>query len=485
MILAALVILVSIIVLYIYYDNRNHLPGPWNLPIIGYLHKLDPVSPHLTLTKLAQKYGPIFRIRLGLVNIAVVSEAKLLNKILLKDETLGRPPLFIMDVMFRGKGLAYTPFSLWKDQRKFTTNFLKLVGATKFSPIRKELEDFITNYAEDFVDHVKTQGNHVTLDPSEALVHYISNVVGTLILGKSFSRDDENRKSLMHNLEIIMHGAQVGGTLNFLPFLRFLPKYRKTLTTFSDTVDKVRECLTVYIHEYEKPISNDFSATNLIEAFLLQRSKGGPPEIYNMDQLIYLLFDMFIAGTETALSSLKWVILYLAQYQDVQDKVRKEVVEVLHGKTLEMSDVAKLPYTQAVLTEVSRIRTIVPLGFPHFADEDVYVDDVKIDKGQMIMPLLWAVHMDPKVWDQPEEFRPERFLDDEKKFVSSELILPFQSGKRMCVGYDLAKMMIYLFVVVLVKNFKVGPCGSSPMDFSEVCGLSLVPKPQKVVFVKI
>ena len=212
-------------------------------------------------------------------------------------------------------------------------------------------------------------------------------------------------------------------------FFRFLPKYRKTLTTFSDTVDKIRECLTVYINEYEKPISSDFSATNLIEAFLLQRSKGGPPEIYNMDQLIHLLFDMFISSTETTLTSLKWIILYLAQYQDVQDKVRKEIVDVLQEKTLEMSDVPKLPYTQAVLTEVSRIRTIIPLGFPHLADEDVYVDGVKIDKGQMIMPLLWAIHMDPEVWDRPEEFRPERFLDDEKKFVSSELILPFQSGK--------------------------------------------------------
>ena len=55
----------------------------------------------------------------------------------------------------------------------------------------------------------------------------------------------------------------------------------------------------------------------------------------------------------------------------------------------------------------------------------------------------------------------------------------------MCVGYGLAKMMMYIFVVVLVKNFKVEPCESSPIDFSEVCGLSLVPKPQKVVFVKI
>ena len=104
MLVAALVILVSIFVLYIYYDRQEHLPGPWTLPIIGYLHKLDPVAPNLTLTKLAQKYGPIFRIKLGLVNIAVISEAKLLKKVLLKDETLGRPPLFMLHEMFGGKG---------------------------------------------------------------------------------------------------------------------------------------------------------------------------------------------------------------------------------------------------------------------------------------------------------------------------------------------------------------------------------------------
>ena len=104
MLAAALAILVTIFVLYVYYDHQKWLPGPWNLPIIGSLHKLDPVAPNLTLAKLAQKYGPIFRIKLGLVNIAVISEAKLLKKFLLKDETLGRPPLFILRVMFGGKG---------------------------------------------------------------------------------------------------------------------------------------------------------------------------------------------------------------------------------------------------------------------------------------------------------------------------------------------------------------------------------------------
>ncbi|XP_063917163.1 cytochrome P450 306a1-like [Zophobas morio] len=485
MLVAALAILVTIFVLYVYYDHQKCLPGPWNLPIIGSMHKLDPVSPNLTLAKLAQKYGPIFRIKLGLVNIAVISEAKLLKKVLLKDETLGRPPLFILRVMFGGKGLAYSPLNVWKDQRKFTTNFLRSIGITKFSPTRKELEDLITNNAEEFVHHISSQGNIVTLDPSEAVVHYVSNIAGTLILGKLFSRDDEVRKNLIHNLDIIVREAGIGGALNFLPFLRFLPKYRKTLTTFSETMDKVRKILAVYVNECEKTFSNDDSATNLIEAFLLQRSKGGPSEIYNTDQLIYLLFDIFTGTTETTITSLKWIILYLTQYQDVQNKVRQEVLDVLHEKTLEMSDVQKLPYTQAVLTEVSRIRTVIPLGFPHYASEDVHVDNFKIRKGTMIMPLLWGIHMDPKVWDQPEEFRPERFLDEGKNFGPSESILPFQCGKRMCVGDEFARMMTIIFVAGLVKNFKLEPCESSPIDFSWICGLSLVPKPQKVVFVKI
>ncbi|XP_063915658.1 cytochrome P450 306a1-like [Zophobas morio] len=485
MFVAVLIILVPICVLYIYYNHEKHLPGPWNLPLIGCLHKLDPVAPYLTLTKLAQKYGPIFRIKLGLVNIAVISEAKLLKKILLKDEAVGRPPLFMLRMMFKDKGLTCSPLSLWKDQRKFTTNFLRSLGITKFSPAREQLEDLITNYTDDFVDHINTQGNCVPLDPGEAVTHYVSNIAGTLILGKFFSRDDAVRKNLMNNLEIIVHEAQIGAALNYLPFLRFLPQYRKTVNTFRDTMDKILESCTVYINECEKTFSSDDSATNFIEAFLLQRSKGGPPEIYNMDQLIYLLFDIFAGSTETTIASLKWIILYLAQYQDVQDKVRQEIFEILHGKRLEMSDVPKLSYTQAVLTEVSRNRTAIPLGFPHYASEDIYVDNVKIRRGMTIMPLLWGIHMDPKVFDQPEEFRPERFLDDEKKFVPSESILPFQCGKRMCVGEEFARTMMYIFVAALVKNFKVEPCESSPVAFSGVCGLSLVPKPQKIVFIKI
>ncbi|KAJ3645228.1 hypothetical protein Zmor_022905 [Zophobas morio] len=484
MIFVVLTILGSILILYIYHHNyQKCLPGPWNLPIIGHLHKLDPVEPHFTLTQLAQKYGPVFRVKLGLTEIAVVSEAKLLRRILMKDETLSRPPFLLLDVMFRRKGLAYSPLKIWKDQRKFVSNFLKAAGAAKFSPNKKRLEDMIINYADNFVQYVHTHGNGASFNASDGLKYYVNSISGTLYLGKSFSRNDEYSRKLPQALDEVVDGAQLAGPLNFLPFLRFWPKYRKTFKVYSDAAQKCREIISTYINEYQM-FSNDTSVYNLTEAFLQQRSKGASPEIYTVDQLVNLLFDVFTATTATT-TSLKWIVLYLAQYQEVQDKIRQELLQVLGDRTPEMTDLPKLFYTQATLSEIARIRTIAPLGFPHLADEDVYIDDIKIPKGTTIMPLLWAIHMDPEVWNKPEEFRPGRFLNEDNKFRSSELLLPLQCGKRMCVGDELQRMITYLFVATVLKTFKIKPCESSSLDFSGVCGLSLVPKAEKVVFVKI
>ena len=89
---------------YLYYRNQNSLPGPWNLPIIGYLHKIDPKAPHLTFSKLAEKHGPIYRLKLGLIDTVFISDAKLLKKVLMKDATLARPSLYLFGVIFKGKG---------------------------------------------------------------------------------------------------------------------------------------------------------------------------------------------------------------------------------------------------------------------------------------------------------------------------------------------------------------------------------------------
>ena len=118
-----------------------------------------------------------------------------------------------------------------------------------------------------------------------------------------------------------------------------------------------------------------------------------------------------------------------AHFKEVQNKVRKELRDILQDKPSQIGDLPKLPYTEATLAEVARIRSLFPLGFPHYTTDDVCVENVKIPKNTVIMPFLWAIYMDPKVWRNPEEFCPERFLNDEGKFFQPESFLPFQAGK--------------------------------------------------------
>ena len=91
--------------LYKFYNQRKEPPGPWNLPLIGYLHKLDPKFPNLSLTELAKKYGPIYSIKLGLENAVVISDAKLLKKVLMNDNTLHRSRLYLFNILFSDKGI--------------------------------------------------------------------------------------------------------------------------------------------------------------------------------------------------------------------------------------------------------------------------------------------------------------------------------------------------------------------------------------------
>ena len=254
------------------------------------------------------------------------------------------------------------------------------------------------------------------------------------------------------------------------------------------------------IHECEKSICKD-SQINLVKVFQLQISEGKSDNIYTLDQLHRLLFDLYVAFTETTINSLLWIFLYLAQHVEIQNKIRQELLWVLQGELLDFEDFENLHYTKATLAEIARIRTLVPLGVPHYASENIYLDGVTIPKGTMIMPLLWAIHMDPKVYKDPEEFRPERFIDSDGKFFKPESFLPFQSGKmryvkkwkrqtfvpgkRMCVGEDVANMVTTIFIAGVLQNFKIEPVDSLPLDFTGTCGAALSPKSQKLVFTKI
>lgn len=94
-----------------------------------------------------------------------------------------------------------------------------------------------------------------------------------------------------------------------------------------------------------------------------------------------------------------------------------------------LSDLPSLPYVEAAIAEAQRIRSVVPVGIPHSNDVDLIFNGYRIPKRSMIVPLQWAVHMDPVYWPKPEHFQPERFLDENGGFFKPDGFIPFQLGK--------------------------------------------------------
>ncbi|KAG0699338.1 Cytochrome P450 2L1 [Chionoecetes opilio] len=170
--------------------------------------------------------------------------------------------------------------------------------------------------------------------------------------------------------------------------------------------------------------------------------------------LAFLLIDLFFAGSETTTSTLTWLLYYLATHPRVQDKLQAEIDLVLpEGQQATLDDKPRLPYTEAVFHETLRKSALLPIGLQHVAEKDTTVGGHFIPKGAVLNGAIFTIHHDTRYWDNPDEFLPERWLNDEGKFVTKkEGFLAFGIGKRQCLGESLARMELLVFTTTLLQR---------------------------------
>ncbi|KAH0624280.1 hypothetical protein JD844_007968, partial [Phrynosoma platyrhinos] len=211
-------------------------------------------------------------------------------------------------------------------------------------------------------------------------------------------------------------------------------------------------------------------------------NKGDPRSTYSDDNLAHLILDLFIAGTETSATSLHWALLLMVAYPDIQDKVYKEIEDIMgSSEAICYQDQKKLPYTNAVIHEVLRAKYVFFFGLPRECVKDVKLRGFHIPKGTFIVPDLHSVLLDPERWETPEEFNPHHFLDKEGNFISREEFLPFGIGARVCLGEQMAKMEIFLFFTYLLRKFKFQlPEGVKELNKEPLLGFTLHPHPYKI-----
>lgn len=185
---------------------------------------------------------------------------------------------------------------------------------------------------------------------------------------------------------------------------------------------------------------------------------------------------------------MRWMVALLAMNPEVQKKMQKEIDLVVPRDSIpSWEDRNKLPYTEAVLLEVQRFASLVPIGVFHTNTEDIQVGDYHLPKDTILFAAAEICHRDPTYWERPNEFYPEHFLDDQGQVLTKkEGFLPFSLGRRQCLGESLAKMELFIFgVCLLQKLFVAPPKGvtiSTETDRTEPI-LNFV-KPYKVVMTK-
>ncbi|XP_044080245.1 cytochrome P450 2U1 isoform X2 [Neovison vison] len=487
---------------------RGIPPGPTPWPVVGnfgfvllppflrrksWLHRraraagTEPsaLSPQLLLADLARVYGNVFSFFIGHYLVVVLSDFHSVREALVQQAEIfsDRPRVPLVSLVTKEKGIVFAHYGpVWRQQRKFSHSTLRHFGLGKLSLEPRIIEEF------QYVKEEMQKHGEDPFDPFPIVNNAVSNIICSLCFGRRFDYTNSEFKEMLNlmsrALEVCLNTqlllVNICSWLYYLPFGPFkeLRQIEKAISTFLKKIIKDhRESLDV-----ENP--QDF-----IDMYLLhveEERKNNSNSSFNEDYLFYIIGDLFIAGTDTTTNSLLWCLLYMSLNPDVQEKVQEEIERVIGADRVpSLTDKAQMPYTEATIMEVQRLTVVVPLAIPHMTSEKTVLQGYTIPKGTVILPNLWSVHRDPAIWEKPDDFYPNRFLDDQGQLIKRETFIPFGIGKRVCMGEQLAKMELFLMFVSLMQSFTFAlPKDSKKPILTGRYGLTLAPHPFNVIISK-
>ncbi|XP_069831991.1 cytochrome P450 2K6-like [Dendropsophus ebraccatus] len=477
--LSIIVCIFLVIVLYKEKEDvhQNYPPGPKPLPIIGNILDLDIHKPYLSFQELAKKYGPVFSIKIGVQKIVVLCGYDTVKEALINhaEEFSERPAVPVFVDFSRGYGVVFSNGNNWKAMRRFAISTLRDFGMGK-----RTIEDKINEETNYLVRTFKSYKGE-PFDNLMIMNAAAANLIVSILLGHRFDYDDLklHRLLIMAIDNVRIAGSPMGLLYNAFPSLmRWIPGSHKTVKqNRAEFHSFIKE---VFTKQRDRLNVND--QRNLIDCFLVKQKEEEPnPELYFHDEnLTSLVLDLFTAGIETTATTLRWGLLLMMKYPDIQKHVQKEIEAVIGSAEPQVVHRQHMPYTDAVIHEVQRFANILPSNLPHMTAQDVTLKGFFIPKGTQIIPSLTSVLRDTKYFKNPDKFYPQHFLDSDGNFVKNEAFLPFSAGKRICAGENLAKMELFLFFTKLLQNFTFKAPLGAKLDLTSAVGLTSTPQKHQI-----
>ena len=191
---------------------------------------------------------------------------------------------------------------------------------------------------------------------------------------------------------------------------------------------------------------------DLLSMLLAAQDEGGR----GMDdqQLLDECKNLIMAGHETTSNTLSWTWLLLSQHPEIEAKLQEELGRVLNGRTPTAADLAQLPYANMAIKEAMRLYPPV-WSVGRVAAQDTEIGGYFVPKGTDLQMSQWVTHRDPRWFENPEEFRPERWEDGLEKRIPKYAYFPFGGGPRICIGNNFALMEAPLILATVAQKYKV------------------------------
>uniref|UniRef100_A0A3B4FA60 Steroid 21-hydroxylase n=1 Tax=Pundamilia nyererei TaxID=303518 RepID=A0A3B4FA60_9CICH len=467
---------------------RGSIPCLPRLPFLGSLPWLGGgLPPHLLFTQMSHRYGPLFGLYLGPHYTVVINSHQHAREVLMQKgkDFAGRPSMVTTNLLTRGgKDIAFSDYTpLWKHHRRLVHNSFTLFGEGT-----TRLQDIVLSEVDSLCVELLSSEKQ-GFDPSSAVTRAVTNIICTLVFSATYRHGDAELQEVIQYNNGIVETIARGGLVDIYPWLKVFPN--KSLSKLKKCITIRDQLLTRKLQEH-KLSRSDGEPRDLLDALLKgqtggQGQKSSEPKDDELtdDHVLMTAAETFGAGVETTSTTLLWILAYLLHHPEVQERVQKELDEhVGSERTVTISDRGQLPYLNSVINEGMRIRPVSPVLIPHTAMTNSSIGGHIVSKGTRVLVNMWSIHHDPRHWDKPDLFKPERFLDHRGQQVTPSSFLPFGAGPRVCVGKSLAILELFLFLSSLLQrmSFRV-PHGAPLPNLQGRLGVVLQPLPFKVVVI--
>nr|XP_054749585.1 cytochrome P450 2F2-like [Lytechinus pictus] len=467
--------------------NKGKLPpGPRGLPIIGNLHQflLTSKKQHEIINEWANEFGDVFTFRIFSTRFVILSSLPVIRKTFQNadiNDMATIPPCNKALGIHPDKGVGIIAASEgpeWKDLRRFLISILRKM---KLGP--NSFEKFAAEEAKRLLDNFHSK-NDEFFDPMNAVNIAVANITTRLTMGKRYSYNDKEFLRLTQLADDTFEYFGTGAIFSLVPELSYLPSAgsKRGDESVAEMFDFIRQSVV----DHRKHFDPNAEPNDMVECFLLEqheRRLKGDIGVFDDINLLQFTWDILIGGWQTTNTTILWYLFILAQHQVVQHQVQEELDRVIGRDRLPgLRDKGSLPYVLATMAECYRLSGLLPIQIPHRTRCDVTVGRYGVPQGSYVASNTHFLCSSSTLWDEPEEFRPERFLDEDGEFDQKREagLVEFGAGRRACPGEQLSRTELFILFSHVFHRFVIELDDDVPRTMDGTTGLTVNPLPFKI-----